>query len=55
MQRLLIGCMAVISWIHSAEAAQYEVIPTTYDHNVASSSYMHRYEQRCAVERAIRS
>src|ERR1700733_14187762 len=39
MQRLLIGCMAVISWIHSAEAAQYEVIPTTYDHNVTSSSY----------------
>ncbi|MGZ3281149.1 MAG: hypothetical protein ACXU9D_00030 [Xanthobacteraceae bacterium] len=39
MQRLLIGCMAVVSWIHSAKAAQYEVIPTTYDHNVTSSSY----------------
>ena len=39
MRRLLIGCIAVASWIYPARAAQYEVIPTTYDHNVTSSSY----------------
>jgi hypothetical protein len=39
MQRMFTGCIAVISWIYPTHAAQYEVIPTTYDHNVTSSSY----------------
>jgi len=39
MQRLLIGCLAVTSWSYPVQAAQYEVIPTTYDHSVANSSY----------------
>ena len=41
MQRASAGCLAIISSILSisAEAASYEVIPTSYDRNVLNSSY----------------
>jgi hypothetical protein len=41
MQRASAGCLAIISWMFSisAEAASYEVIPTSYDRNVLNSSY----------------
>jgi len=41
MKRAFAGCLAATSWIVSvsAEAAPYEVIPTSYDRNVLNSSY----------------
>jgi len=43
MKRAFIACLAITSWMLtvSAEAALYEVIPTSYERNVLNSSYIY--------------
>jgi hypothetical protein len=43
MKRAFIACLAITSWMLtvSAEAAFYEVIPTSYERNVLNSSYIY--------------
>ena len=43
MKRAFIACLAITSWMLtvSAEAALYEVVPTSYERNVLNSSYIY--------------